>query len=216
MCKRPACPIIKHTLTYSQQRNSPVVFKLVKESIAALHRAEARIKSSKSDTDPDLFMIKNLLILKNELLSLEIGDVRSQAAGLQHFGHIWETLSPQTLIGLLSSFTTYIPGSSLWSRTPTPAPAAPGGAKETQDAGEQLDELLRQAIYAFTRRWATTINDARTRKLGGKNLAKVERDLDEMMDRAFAGQPEVVAKLKEAIQIDAESQNEAGGHATKG
>ncbi|KAK3385017.1 Sec34-like family-domain-containing protein [Podospora didyma] len=200
------------------QRNSPVVFKLVKESIAALQRAESRIKASKNGTDPDLFMIKNLLILKNELLSLEIGDVRSQAAGLQHFRQIWDTLRPQNLIGLLSSFSTYIPGSSLWSsRTSTPTPAGtPGGTNggpagsEVQDASEQLDELLRQSIYAFTRRWATTVNDSRAKKFGGKNLAKIEKDLDEMLDRAFSSQPEVVSKLKEAIQIEAQAQNDVG------
>ncbi|KAK3317860.1 Sec34-like family-domain-containing protein [Cercophora scortea] len=221
------------------QRNSPVVFKIVKEAIAALHRAEVRIKSTKNGTDSDLFMIKNLLILKNELLSLEIGDVRSQAEGMQYFGHILDTLSPQNLIGLLSSFTTYIPGSSLWSsRVSTPAPgtggtstpsggAARGGAggnslaaaavNEIQDAGEQLDELLRQSIYAFTRRWATAINDAKTRKLlGGNNLAKVEKELNEMLDWAFASQPEVVAKLKEAIEIDALAQSEEKGRAKGG
>ncbi|KAK0625245.1 Sec34-like family-domain-containing protein [Bombardia bombarda] len=204
------------------QRNSPVVFKLVKESIAALQRAEARIKSIKNGTDSDLFMVKNLLILKNELLSLEIGDVRSHAnAGLQHFGQIWETLSPQNLIGLLSSFSTYIPGSSLWSsRVGTPTPGATGGSNSgpanetTQDAGEQLDDLLRKSIYAFTRRWAGLVNGAKARKLGGKNLAKVERELDEILDRAFTNQPEVVAKLKEAIQIDA--QQAQGGGREKG
>ncbi|KAK3376730.1 Sec34-like family-domain-containing protein [Lasiosphaeria ovina] len=205
------------------QRNSPVVFKLVKESIAALQRAEARIKSTKNGTDPDLFMVKNLLILKNELLSLEIGDVRSQAAGLQHFGQIWDTLRPHNLIGLLTSFSNYIPGSSLWARASTQTPAlgstTPGGtgkanngaaAHEMQDANEQLDELLRQSIYAFTQRWAATVNDARARKFGGKNLVKIERELDEMLDHAFSSQPEVVAKLKEVIQIEVQAQNEAG------
>ncbi|KAK3346776.1 Sec34-like family-domain-containing protein [Lasiosphaeria hispida] len=208
------------------QRNSPVVFKIVKETIASLHRAETRIKSAKNGTDPDLFMIKNLLMLKNELLTLEIGDVRSQ--GGTGAGQIWDTLrSPQNLIGLLSSFTTYIPGSSYWasasSRTGTPAPAtaAPGGEggnpSDVQDASEQLDEQLRQSIYAFTRRWATAVNDARARtKLGGKNLAKVERELDEMLERAFVNQPEVVGKLKEAIQIDAAALSEAAAAGKKG
>ncbi|KAM7183731.1 Sec34-like family domain containing protein [Naviculisporaceae sp. PSN 640] len=200
------------------QRNSPVVFKIVKESIAGLQRAEARIKSSKNGTDPDLFMIKNLLLLKNELMTLEIGDVRnSQAAGigLEHFGQIWEAISsniPLNLVGnIITSFTSYIPGSSLWSRG-NGAPTPPAGSQNVtqDDAGEQLDNLLRQSIYGFTRRWATTINEAIAKnKLGGKNIAKIERDLDEMLDRAFTNQPEVVAKLKEAIQIDAQAQNEA-------
>ncbi|KAK4445014.1 oligomeric Golgi complex subunit 3 [Podospora aff. communis PSN243] len=197
------------------QRDSPVVFKIVKESIAALHRAETRIKSSRNGTDPDLFMIKNLLMLKNELLALEIGDVRSsesQANTMQHFGQIWGTLRPQNLVGLLSSFSTYIPGSSYWSssRTGVPTPANGGGASaDVQDASEQLDEQLRQSIYAFTRRWATALNEAQGRKLGGKNLAKVERELEEMLDRAFPSQPEVVGKLKEAIEIEAQAQKQA-------
>lgn len=189
-------------------------------------------------------MVKNLLILKNELMTLEIGDVRSgglAAAGVQHFTQIWDTLRPaQNLLGgLLSSFgslSTYIPmsaripGSSLWSRSgaSTPVPGASAGwggpgagagagaaGGEVQDATEQLDELLRQSIYGFTRRWAGVLNEARgvvgKNKLGGKNLAKVEKELDEMLERAFSGQPEVVGKLKEAIQIEAEAQVQALG-----
>ncbi len=171
-------------------------------------------------------MIKNLLLLKNELLSLEIGDVRGGGGGSQAFGQIWDTLRPQNLMGLLSSFSTYIPGSSYWSTsrtgTPTPAGAAGtppigGGAPvNMQDASEQLDEQLRQSIYGFTRRWASSIHDARARKLGGKNLAKVERDLNEMLDRAFPGQVEVVSKLKEAIQIEAQALEEVASGGKKG
>lgn len=172
-------------------------------------------------------MIKNLLLLKNELMTLEIGDVRSSQApgmGLEHFGQIWEAIrgnNPLNLVGnILTSFSSYIPGSSLWSRgngngVSTPAVGSQNAVQ--LDAGEQLDNILRQSIYAFTRRWATTINEALAKnKLGGKNIAKIERDLDEMLDRAFTNQPEVVAKLKEAIQIDAQAQNEAARDSKSG
>lgn len=209
-----------------------MVFKIVRESIQALRRAETRIKSSKNGTDPDLFMIKNLLILKNELVSLEIGDVRGgggdgQDAGMQHFGQIWDALSPLNWIGFLGSF---IPG-SLWGGASAPAPAAGGNARagttgpdqaqQNQDASEQLDDLLRQSIYAFTQRWGTLVNDARKRRLGAKSLVKVERELEDLLQMAFSNQPEVVSKLKEAIQINAQAQDEAknegkGGKGGKG
>lgn len=220
-----------------QQRDSPVIFKIIKESIASLQRAEGRIKSTKpAGTDADLFMVKNLLILKNELMTLEIGDVRGQASAgaglagnLQHFAQIWDGLSPQTLLGgLLSSFgslSTYIPGSSLWSRSgsSTPAlgssstPRIGAAAAQVDDASEQLDGLLRQSIVAFTRRWAGVLNEARGvgagsgSKLGGKNVGKVERELHEMLERAFSGQPEVMDKLREAIQIESQAQEQALG-----
>ncbi len=193
-----------------------MVFKIVKESIQALRRAEARIKSAKSATDPDLFMIRNLLILKNQLVSLEIGDIRSQAAGMQHFGQIWDALSlAQNLVGYFSSF---IPGSSLlWSRgsaaagaSSTPATPATAAAAD-QDASEQLDELLRQCIYAFTQRWGALVHDAAARTTGGKNAARVEAQLDDMLRTAFRDQPEVVAKLKEVIQFNARAQGEQKG-----
>jgi conserved oligomeric Golgi complex subunit 3 len=250
------------------------VFKIIKETIAALQRAEARIKSTKNGTDPDLFMMKNLLIMKNELVSLEIGDVRPNGAaapgftgaagGIQHFGQIWDALSPQGLMGLLSSIGSYIPlpsmpsvPSSLWNLssrggTPTPTPSQASGTHangmkransgatttgtisgilgggsvpENQDASELLDELLRQSIYAFTHRWATLLSEARggarggTSKqpqLGGRNLVKIERDLEEMLNHAFSSQPEVVAKLKEAIQINAQAQMDAAREKEKG
>ncbi|KAK4154397.1 Sec34-like family-domain-containing protein [Chaetomidium leptoderma] len=230
------------------QRDSPVIFKIIKESIAALQRAEGRIKSTKpagggTGTDPDLFLIKNLLILKNELMTLEIGDVRSNPAagggggGGGAVSFLADALRPQNMLGgLLSSFgslSTYIPGSSLWSSRSganTPAsggtPALGGGAAAAQvdDASEQLDGLLRQSIYGFTKRWAGVLNEARgvgggNNKLGGRNVGKVERELEEMLERAFSGQPEVVGKLKEAIQIEAQAQVQALGekrsHVTK-
>lgn len=215
-----------------------MIFKLVRETIAALQRAEVRIKASSTKnggTDPDLFMIKNLLILKNELLTLEIGDVRNGTGGqgatgalgssIQHLGQIWESLpTAGNLFGLVSSsvstFSSYIPGSFLLSRAAgsitgsgsgsgTTAP----GAAESQDAGEQLDELLRQSIYAFTRRWAAIFNEAKVKasKAGGRTLSQLERELDEMLETAFNTQPEVVEKLKEAIQLDAQAQLTGAG-----
>lgn len=197
-------------LTAQQQRNSPVVFKIVKETIQVLQRAEARIKTTKAGTDPDLFMIKNLLILKNELVSLEIGDVRNQDPGMQYFSHIWNNITPQNLVGYVSSF---IPGAAsfLSSRVGGAAAAAMAqaptnpAAADSGDASEQLDDLLRRAIGAFTHRWAVLLDDSRAKKTGGKNLAKVERDLGEMLQTAFSNQPEVVGKLNEAIQLHVQS-----------
>ncbi|KAI3401118.1 hypothetical protein diail_264 [Diaporthe ilicicola] len=187
------------------QRNSPVVFKIVKETIQVLQRAEARIKSTKIGTDSDLFMIKNLLILKNELVSLEIGDVRNQDPGMQYFSQIWNNITPQNLVGYVSSF---IPGAAsfLSSRTGVAIAQAPApAAADSGDASEQLDDLLRQAIGSFTHRWAVLLDDSRAKKTGGKNLAKVERDLDEMLQTAFSNQPEVIGKLNEAIQLHVQS-----------
>lgn len=178
-----------------------MVFKIVKETIQVLQRAEARIKTTKTGTDPDLFMLKNLLILKNELVSLEIGDVRKQDPGMQYFGQIWNNITPGNLVGYVSSF---IPSAaSLWSRggaAATPAQVSQA-APDNQDASEQLDDMLRQAIGAFTQRWAGLLNDARAKKTGGKNMVKIEGDLEEMLQNAFSNQPEVVGKLKEAIQL---------------
>jgi conserved oligomeric Golgi complex subunit 3 len=163
-------------------------------------------------------MIKNLLILKNQLISLEIGDIRSQGGGMQHFPQIWDALSAAG--GWVGYFSSFIPGSSLWSRGASPAASAakaPGAATADQDASEQLDELLRQSIYSFTQRWGAQLADssgAGPRKTGGKNVAKLERELDEMLGRAFGDQPEVVAKLKEAIQINARAHGEQKGGKT--
>lgn len=172
-------------------------------------------------------MLKNLLILKNELVSLEIGDVREQDPGMQYFGQIWNTLTPGSLVGYVSSF---LPGAaSLWSRGSVSSASMTGGStagrQQTaqmtassaaqssapdhfQDASEQLDELLRQAIGGFTQRWAGLLSDARAKKTGGKNMVKIEGDLEDMLQTAFSNQPEVIAKLKEAIQLHQEALNQ--------
>ncbi|KAL7797223.1 Sec34-like family domain-containing protein [Trichoderma ceciliae] len=183
-------------------KNSPVVFKIVQETIQILQRAEARIKSLKTDTDPDLFMVKNLLIIKNELISLEIGDIRSQPPAMQHFGKIWDTLSPQNWVGFFGS----IMSGNIWSRG---APSVTAKTLTVEDMSEQLDELLRQSIYAFTKRWGSLINDSQSRKVGVKPIAKIETDLENILQTAFSNQPEVISKLKEAIQLNAQAQNEA-------
>ncbi|KAI5921931.1 Sec34-like family protein [Camillea tinctor] len=198
------------------QKSSPVIFRIVHETILALQRAESRLKTNKAanpDPDPDLFMIKNLLILKNGLVSLEIGDVRAQPSGMQHFGHIWDTLSPQNWMGLFRGILGGTLSLGLWSSSADPAATANGmattGRNQTdQDASEKLDELLRQSIYAFTQRWGTLINAARGGKRGAQSLATTEKELDEKLMTAFGGQPEVMAKLKEAIQINAQAQKE--------
>lgn len=183
-----------------------------------MQRAESRLKSNKAanpDPDPDLFMIKNLLILKNGLVSLEIGDVRSQPAAMQHFGQIWDTLSPQNWMGLFRGILGGSLSLGIWSSAANSAPSANGKAAPArnqapaeQDANEKLDELLRQSIYAFTQRWGTLVNAARGGRRGAKSLAATETELDERLVMAFGGQPEVVAKLKEAIQINAQAQKE--------
>ncbi|PFH61963.1 hypothetical protein XA68_15625 [Ophiocordyceps unilateralis] len=179
-------------------KNSVVVFNIVRETIRVLQRAEARIRSLKTGTDADLFMIQNLLMLKNELFSLEIGDIRSQPQSMQHFGHIWDTLSPQNWMGFFSS----ILGGSLWTRG---APAVTAKTLTAEDMSEQLDELLRQSIYAFTRRWGALVDEAQR----GKPMAKVEAELEGLLKGAFESQPEVVSKLKEAIRLNAQAQTDA-------
>ncbi|KAI1504113.1 Sec34-like family protein [Biscogniauxia marginata] len=194
------------------QKSSPVIFRIVNETILALQRAESRLKTNKAanpDPDPDLFMIKNLLILKNGLVSLEIGDVRSQPSAMQHFGHIWDTLSPQNWLGLFRGILGGTLSLGPWSSTASNAAAMSGKATAVDhDASEKLDELLRQSIYAFTQRWGTLINAARGGKRGAQSLTATENELDAKLMTAFGGQPEVVAKLKEAIQINAQAQKE--------
>ncbi|RYO94248.1 hypothetical protein DL766_002242 [Monosporascus sp. MC13-8B] len=194
------------------QKSSPVIFRIVYETILALQRVESRLKgnkASKPDPDPDLFMIKNLLILKNSLVSLEIGDVRSHPAAMQHFGQIWDALSPQNWMGLFRGILGGTLSLGLWSSSSSSAAATAGkpnqaaAAAAEQDANEKLDELLRKSIYAFTQRWG-----ARVVSVDGAGAAEM-RELDDMLITAFGGQPEVVAKLKEAIHINAQAQREA-------
>ncbi|KAI0401437.1 Sec34-like family protein [Xylaria palmicola] len=225
-----AYPIVKRALEllalYDQampkersQKSSPVVFRIVTETISALQRVEARLKTNKAvnpDPDPDLFMIQNLLMLKNGLMSLEIGDIRAQPATMQYFGQIWETLSPQNWMGLFRGILGGTLSLGLWSSvsgTAAGANAKAGGhraqAQADQDVNEKLDELLRQSIYAFTQRWGTLINGSRSGKRGSQATVTPEKELDNKLAAAFGGQPEVMAKLKEAIYINAQAQKEA-------
>lgn len=191
-------------LTPRQQQDSPVVFKIVRETINVLQRVEAKLKSAKSDMDADLFMIKNLLVLKNELVSLEIGDIRShQANPMQHFTRIWETMSPQNWLGL---FGNMVPG-ALWPRGQQ-QPQQQGVGARVDDASEQLDELLRGSIHAFTGRWAARVNGA------GARRGDVEGELRGVLEGVFGEQPEVVGKLVEAIEINGRAMRDAEAQKT--
>lgn len=121
---------------------------------------------------------------------------------MQHFGQIWDTLSPQNWVGFFGSIIS----GNLWSRG---APSVTAKTLTVEDMSEQLDELLRQSIYAFTKRWGSLLNDSQSRKAGVKPIAKIEAELETILDTAFSNQPEVIAKLKEAIQLNAQAQNEA-------
>lgn len=166
---------------------------------------EPKIKSAKGQMDADLFMIKNILVLKNELVSLEIGDIRSQQANpLQHFSRVWENMSPQNWLGLIGNF---VPG---WSGGGGGGqPAVTAKAMTVEDVSEQLDELLRQSIHAFTGRWATRVNGAGVRERG-----KVEGELRGLLDGVFGEQPEVGEKLVEAIEINARAMRDAEAEKT--
>ena len=167
-----------------------------------LQRVESKIKSAKGQMDADLFMIKNILVLKNELVSLEIGDIRShQANPLQHFSRVWENMSPQNWFGLIGNI---VPG---WSRGAPPAVTAK--SMTVEDMSEQLDELLRHSIQAFTGRWATRMNGA-----GMKERAKAEGELRGLLDGVFGEQPEVGEKLVEAIEINARAMRDAEAEKT--
>ncbi|KAK4653700.1 Golgi transport complex subunit 3 [Podospora pseudocomata] len=221
------------------QRNSPIIFSLLRESISCLHRAEARIRAAPhKGTDPDLFMIKNLLILKNELVTLEIGDIRNVHIGtqsvsgrireMQHFGQIWDgILKPvggnlirgvwERVGSLGGTIGGYIPGSSLLGLGGGGGGGRGNGVKEggggkegEVDVHEQLDDELRRSIVAFTKRWAGVFVDLKVggggnKNMGGRNVAKVEREMDEILERAFSGQGEVVQKLREAVKIQVEA-----------
>lgn len=196
------------------QRSSPVIYDLLTNTLAVLQRAEARIRSLRSATDPDLFMIKNLLLLKNELVALEITSISSSippataaGGGMQHFSAIWDSTlsltSSTAVMGFLSGLSSYIPH---W-RNPSPSPST--GGKDNageKDASERLDDLLRQSIFGFTSRWGQAVFDARTK---GKGVDKVEKELEDLLQRAFAGQGEVVGKLKEAVQASATALGES-------
>ncbi|OAR00413.1 hypothetical protein LLEC1_07564 [Akanthomyces lecanii] len=182
-------------------QNSQVVFRVVREAIQVLQQASSRIQAQKLGTDTDLFMVKNLLIIKNELLSLEIGDIRSQPQAMQHFGQMWETLSPQNLVGIVGNIGNML-GGQLWSRgaaAPAPALSVTANTLTVEDMNEQLDELLRQSIYGFTKRWSGRVKDAESSKAGAKPLATVEGELETALQTAFSNQPEVIGKLKEAV-----------------
>lgn len=179
-------------------------------------------------------MIKNLLLLKNELLALEIGHVRNgnpqiNTAGsvtgrlpkeMQHFGQIWEGMVKPVTGGLVAGIWSRVgslggympslplpalPGIPGWS-TPTSSTPAGTDGNASVDVHEQLDNELRASIGAFTRRWAGLLAGGSAggngKVMGGKNVAKVERELDEILERAFGGLVEgreVIMKLREAV-----------------
>ncbi|KOS17444.1 Conserved oligomeric Golgi complex subunit 3 [Escovopsis weberi] len=177
-------------------KNSSIVFKIVRETVQVLQRAEARIKYLRPRAEADLFMVKNLLILRNVLVSLEIGDIRSQPPSMQHLGVIWDALSPQTWV----SFFGNIIGSQLWSRS---EPSVSAKSLSPENMSEQLDEILRQSIVGFTGSWATALNNARSGKAGAKPVGEVEAALEKHLRTAFSNQPEIIEKFQEAIQLNA-------------
>ena len=79
-----------------------------------------------------------------------------------------------------------------------------------EDMSEQLDELLRQSIRAFTGRWAARLNGAG----GAKERGAVEGELRGRLGGVFGEQPEVGGKLVEAIEINARAIRDAEAEKT--
>jgi hypothetical protein len=143
---------------------------------------------------------------------------------MQHFSQIWDSTlslssSVQAGLGFLAGLGSYIPR-PFSSQSHGPAPlvgknGSAGDGGEEKNPSEQLDDMLRQSIYAFTNRWGGMIHDAKVKKPTAKPLAKVEKELEDILDRAFANQPEVVGKLKEAVWASAEALEREGRDARK-
>ncbi|KKA26988.1 hypothetical protein TD95_000522 [Thielaviopsis punctulata] len=204
-----------------RSKQSSVVFNIVRETIRALQRAEAKMNATKGSSDSDLFMLKNLLVLRNQLVALEFVDVRQHSSSGGALGPIWDTLNPQAWVGFLSTLMSAAP-LPIWSRgiaggltgalTGAAAAVVPPPAALTQEnMSEHLDELLRRAIYAFTGRWAVKVVEAEAAKDGGEMLAKTDVELDEVLEHVFGSQVEVIARLKEAIEMNVQAQKEQKG-----
>lgn len=124
--------------------------------------------------DAQVFLIKNLMLIRNLFMTHEIPESIRQSAELD-FTPIWETFrqlqARKQLLNPFAYFNPLLQGQLL-----------PAVVDQQLDARKEMEKVLVQQITAFTKYWQSRLNEEGQRK---DAVLKANRELEELLDRVF-------------------------------
>lgn len=124
----------------SLQRSDEMAYMIIHGTCEAINKAAKQIAARYSSIDSLIFSIKNLVLIKNVVLALEISG--SHRASILDFSSIWMTFSDLRSRGGFLDITSYY-------NMLTQGTLLPRVVESVQDARTELDGLLRQTITKF-------------------------------------------------------------------
>jgi hypothetical protein len=163
----------KDCMGQERLKRGDVVYDIVHKTTESLQRAATTIKRESLTVNAQVFLIKNLLLIKNLIITHEITDTTRQAAELD-FSTVWMSIREIQQRGQLlnpAAYYTHLSQGRLLPRV----------IDKIMNASDELDKVLRQQITAFTEHWRSKVNDKKK-----ENISKATRELDDMLIRYFA------------------------------
>lgn len=156
----------------------------------AINKAAKLVASRHSLVDSLIFSIKNLVLIKNVILALEISG--SHRASILDFSSIWMTFSDLRSRGGLLDITSYY--NMLTSGT-----LLPRVVENVQDARTELDGLLRQTITRFREECAGKMWN-KGRKSPEKDHWVVKEQLQAKLKVMFPAEEQLRVSLWQAVE----------------
>ncbi len=152
-----------------------MAYAIMHEASSAVMRASNMIATRLSPVDARIFVIKNLVLLKNLVLAYEISGSRRAAA--LDFTRMWSTFSELRSRGGLFDVRAYY---TLLSS----GELLPEVVMSVQDARVELDGLLRETITKFREECANMLWNQKSRG-PAKDSWKVKQDLQNKIAKMF-------------------------------
>lgn len=151
-----------------------VIYEIVWNATDSLQRAATTIaRTSGIMLEAQLFMIKNLMLIRNLFLTHELPDAVRQTAELD-LSPFWETIgdirSRKQLFNPLAYIHPLITGK-----------LTPGVIDKPQDARKELEGVLAQQITLFTKHWKARLSEKGQTQ---DTVAKARQELEKLLDKA--------------------------------
>jgi hypothetical protein len=172
---RPVSYLLRSTslMDLMFQQRGEVIFEILYWATDSLQRAATTITRTSGLMEAQLFLIKNLMLIRNLFITHDIPDAIRQHAELD-LTPFWETIGDlrarKQIFNPLAYLEPLITGRLL-----------PGVVDKPQDARKQLEGILAQQITLFTKYWQARLSEKSQRQ---DAVLKAHRELEELLDKA--------------------------------
>jgi hypothetical protein len=168
-----------------------MAYTIIHGTCEAIDKAAKQVYSKHSSIDSLIFAVKNLVLLKNVVLALEISG--SHRASVLDFSSIWITFSELRSRGGFLDMRSYY-------NMLTNGTLLPRVVETVQDARAELDGLLRQTITKFREESASQLWN-KSRKSPQKDHWIIKENIQKKLKVMFPMEEQLRVSLWQAVEL---------------